>query len=197
MTQDKTILYKGACVHLWVCKWVNKKHWSCDDINMCVSHKVWNLIDKLHWKNSLSFEECDVEQRGIEVDKLKEVHLGSVAVIIVTLCSVKFCRMVECRKSKPKERRGEKKKWREGKREGLGSRGEEGRNERGDEKWRGERKREGRRGEKTIREMEGEEIKRNKKWLNLQLRAARKNYVSYQLMQHPDLITKLHYNVNH
>lgn len=164
---------------------------------MCVSHKVWNLIDKLHWKNSLSFEECDVEERGIEVDKLKEVHLGSVAVIIVTLCSVKFCRMVECRKSKPKERRGEKKKWREGKREGLGSRGEEGRNERGDEKWRGERKREGRRGEKTIKEMEGEEIKCNKKWLNLQLRAARKNYVSYQLMQHPDLITKLHYNVNH
>lgn len=93
-----------------------------------------NLIEKLHWKNSLSFEECDVEQRGIEVDKLKEVHLGSVAVIIVTLCSVKFCRMVECRKSKRKERRGEKKKLREGKREGMGSRGEEGRNERGDKK---------------------------------------------------------------
>ena len=49
--------------------------------------KVWYKVKN----NSLSFEVCDVEQGSVEVDKLEEIHLGDVAVIIVRLCAVKFC----------------------------------------------------------------------------------------------------------
>ena len=87
---------------------------------MCTLHTQCVKLERFDKsrKNSLSFEECDVEQGGIEVDKLKEVHLGSIAVIMVALCAVKFCRMYECRKSEGKKRRGGREKIGEGKRGG-------------------------------------------------------------------------------
>ena len=45
--------------------------------------------------HSLSLEESDVEEGGIEVDKLEEVHLGNETVIILTLSAVKLCSNVK------------------------------------------------------------------------------------------------------
>ena len=47
-------------------------------------------VQSLKARYSLSFEEGNVEERGIKVDKLKEVHLGDETVIIFSLGTMEF-----------------------------------------------------------------------------------------------------------
>ena len=44
--------------------------------------------------DSLSFEECNVEKGGVKVNKLKDVHLGNEAVIILSLGAMEFCKCI-------------------------------------------------------------------------------------------------------
>ena len=45
----------------------------------------------VHTWHSLSPEEGDVEDGGIEVDKLEDVEFGDEAVLVLCLCAVEFC----------------------------------------------------------------------------------------------------------
>ena len=39
----------------------------------------------------LSLKECDVDEGGVEVDELEEIHFGNKAIIIFGLSSMQFC----------------------------------------------------------------------------------------------------------
>ena len=41
--------------------------------------------------NSRSFEECNVEDGSVEVDKLEDVQFGDETVLVLSLCAVEFC----------------------------------------------------------------------------------------------------------
>ena len=42
-------------------------------------------------RHSRSFEESDVEDGCVEVDKLEDVEFGDEAVFVLCLCAVEFC----------------------------------------------------------------------------------------------------------
>lgn len=52
-------------------------------------HHTHGMKDHL---NSLSLEEGNIEEGGVKVDKLKEVHLSDETVIVISLGSVQFCK---------------------------------------------------------------------------------------------------------